>query len=110
MAIKKDDDWIAKPLLDKLIEATPRKSLFDLVMENPGVEVFTCYKDIEELPGVHVAADSLKEAILYVMHDKKPAIVITEKTYSKIDPGPDCMQALKLHSVIRQAEYSKDGE
>ncbi len=112
MPTKTDDNWIAKPLVDKLIEATPQKSLFDLVMENPGVEIFTCHEDMEYLPDVHVVEDPLKEGMLYVMHNKKPAIVITEKTYSKINPGPDCMQALKLHSAIRQEEWinKKGGE
>lgn len=102
-----DDNWIAKPLLDKLIEATLQKSLFDLVMDNPSVEIFTCHKDDEKLDNVRVVDEPLKEGICYVMRTKKAAIVVTKRFYTIINPGPDCMQAIKLHSAIRQDEFIK---
>lgn len=102
--LKTDDNWIAKSMEDKLIEATPQQSLFDLIMDNPDVVVFTCQKDAQHIPDTYIAEDPLKEAIRYFMDNKRPVIVITEKTCSIIKNGADCMCALRLNSVIRKVE------
>ena len=96
------------PLVERLSAATPQKDLFEVVFENPNLEVFTFWPEAEGLDKTHVVDDPLGEAIRYVLNKKAAAITITRKFYSIIKPGADCMAAMKLHSAIRQDKWIKD--
>ncbi len=100
-------DWISKPLLDKLIERTPQKDLFDVIFENPDLVIFTCNKEAEGVDNTVVCEDPQKEGTAYVMRTKKSAIIITNRFYTIITYGPDCMAAIKLAESIRQTEFMK---
>ncbi len=101
------DDWISKPLLDKLIERTPQKDLFDVIFENPDLVIFTCNKEAEGVDNTVVCEDPQKEGTAYVMRTKKSAIIITNRFYTIITDAPACMAAIKLAESIHQTEIMK---
>lgn len=102
-----DDNPFDKPLLQRLIELTEQKSLFDLVFENPGARVFTFLPEGAECDNTEVCEDPLKAGTLYFMSTRKPVIVITDEFFTILKNGPDFMNSLKLAESIRQTEYFK---
>ena len=86
---------------------SPKVELYDLLIENPDLKVFTSDKKSAGLDNVEVCDDPLKTGTLYVMRTKKAAIIITDRLYMKIKPGSDVMNAIKLAESIRQDEYFK---
>lgn len=110
MKIEKDDNPFTKPLLERLTEITPQKSLFDLIFENPDARVFTFEAEAGKCINTEVCEDPLNVATFYFMRTRKPAIVITDKFYTILKNGPDFMASLKLAESIRQAECFKSKE